>query len=86
MENSVVEFERRIFHAWLSVGRAFFILQNKEEETVTHNEYQAALLQLAQISELLTGMLSETGQDLFEKYCTIYEQVVLYENKTQKKA
>lgn len=42
-------------------------------------EYRAALLQAAQISELLCKFLDEPCQDLFEAYCKIYERIVKYE-------
>ena len=48
---------------------------------MTQKEHQDAVLRLAELSELLTIRLDEIGQELFEEYCTILEQVVLYENK-----
>lgn len=46
---------------------------------MTHEEYRESIQQLADISKLLTPRLNEYEQDLFEAYCTLYEQVVIHE-------
>ncbi len=47
-------------------------------------ELQASLLRAAQISKGLTDTLDEYQQDLFEKYCTIYESIVKHECEKKK--
>lgn len=42
-------------------------------------EYDAAILQAAEVSKLLTMMLDEEAQELFEKYGNLYERIVRYE-------
>ena len=47
-------------------------------------EYHVALLRAAKISEILTQMLDEFGQDLLEYYGNTYEEIVKYECETHK--
>lgn len=42
-------------------------------------EYHAAVLQATQVSKLLTMMLNEEAQELFEQYGNLYESIVQYE-------
>ncbi len=49
----------------------------------TKEDYNAAILQAARISERLTRKLDEEGQDLFEEYCELYAKMLDYE-RTQK--
>lgn len=46
---------------------------------MTEKEYRDKILQLADISEELTFMLSERGQDLFEEYVEIHTEIVKFE-------
>ncbi len=44
-----------------------------------YEEYREAIHQLAEISKKLILKLDEEGQELFEEYCNLYEQVAAYE-------
>ena len=46
---------------------------------MTKQEYHDAVYYAAEISEELTLMLSERGQDLFEEYVNVYEKILKYE-------
>lgn len=46
---------------------------------MTEKEYHEAVYYAAEISEELTMMLDERGQDLFEEYVSIYEKIIKYE-------
>ena len=79
-----------IFHAWLLRGPRIFCytyikqILRKENPTMSPQELQAALLRAAQISKVLTHTLDEYQQDLFEKYCDIYECIVKHECEKKK--
>ena len=46
---------------------------------MSYNEYRAAVLCAARVSELLNKHLDDTLLDLFERYGCLYEKIVRYE-------
>lgn len=51
---------------------------------MSYQEYKAAILCAAQVSELLNKHLSDTLLDLFERYGCLYEKIARYEALHQK--
>ena len=49
-----------------------------------YNEYKAAILCAAQVSELLNKHLDDTLLDLFERYGCLHEKIVKYETLHKK--
>ena len=46
---------------------------------MTDKEYHEAVHCAAEISKVLTLILDECGQNLFEEYVNIYEKIIKYE-------
>ena len=63
----------------LAWPRTFYFTKTKEVKIMSVQEYHAAVLQAAQVSKLLTMMLNEEAQELFEQYGYLYESIVQYE-------
>ena len=51
---------------------------------MSYQEYKAAILCAAQVSELLNKQLDDTLLDLFERYGCLYEKIIRYETLHQK--
>lgn len=51
---------------------------------MTEKEYKELLYRSVAVSEQLTRMLSEEGQDLFEEYFELYEKMLRYQIEHEK--
>ena len=57
-------------------GLALFYFAKKEGKIMSDKAYIEAVRFSAEISERLTVLMSEEAQELFEKYCELYERIL----------